>query len=119
MERGEEYDFTETHEHPEGGDRGGYGNETHTFGFINGAAYHNYDLDVGDDPGSFGLDESTLERLTTKEDAIHFVANEIAELETKLREAQECKKRLEEATSYMDRAEYRGYDEEDEDDDDE
>lgn len=110
------YEFTETHEHPEGGDRGGFAPETHSFSFENGEAVHDYDLDCNDGgPGSFGLDEMTLQRLTTREDAIGFVKEEVRAAKAKLEEAEECLQKLMEATTYKDNADYFGYEEDEED----
>ncbi len=116
-----QFEFTETHEHPEGGDRGGYAPETHSFSFEKRKASHDYNLDCPDGgPGCFGLDEGTLQRLTTKEDALDFVDGELAGLRQRLAEAEECRRLLVEATSYEDKADYWGYeDEEDDEEEDE
>jgi hypothetical protein len=112
------FDFTETHEHPEGGDRGGFAPETHFFLFEDGKATHKYSLDCNDSgPGGFGLDESTLQRLTTREDALGFVSAEVKSLRQKLAEAEECERLLREAKSYEDAADYSDYEDEDEDED--
>lgn len=110
----ETYDFTETHEHPEGGDRGGYAPETHTFRvFANGRVEHDYSLDCNDgDPGCFGLDEGTLERLSTKEDALCFVNAKLAEVRERLQELETLQQKLEATADYVDSAEYSGYEEE-------
>ncbi len=115
----EVYEFTENHEHPEGGDRGGYAPETHSFTIMeDGAIVHDYAIECGDGgPRCFGFDNSTLDRLTTKEDALHFVREEIRQCKQKLVEAEECEKILLAATVYRDEAEYFGYDDEEEGDD--
>jgi hypothetical protein len=106
--------FTETHEHPEGGDRGGYAQETHTFCvFADGRVEHDYTLDCNDSgPGGFGLDEGTLERLSTKEDALGFVDAELAVVRTRLKELEDLRKNLEVAANYIDTADYDGYEDE-------
>lgn len=113
--------FTETHEHPDGGDRGGFAPETHTFKvFADGLVEHDYQLDCNDSgPGGFGLDNDTLERLPTKEDALAFLEAELGQLRSRLTELQELRYKLETATSYTDKADYSVYDEEDEEEDDE
>ncbi len=114
-------EFTETHEHPEGGDRGGYAQETHTFKvFADGRVEHDYQLDCNDSgPGGFGLDSGTLERLPTKEDALAFLEAELGQLRSRLTELQELRYKLETATSYADEADYSAYEEDEEDDDEE
>lgn len=112
-----EYDFTENHEHPEGGDRGGYAPETHTFRVHqNGLVEHDYSLDCSDGgPGGFGLDNDTLSRLGTREEALGFVEQEIESFRAKLAYAEDCKAKLLAANEYKDVADYWGY-EKDEDD---
>lgn len=108
------YNFEEYHEHPDGSDCGGFTQELHTFRVFSGGSLgvyvdHNYSLDI-EDPRHFGLDNDTLSRLTTKEDALWFVKECVRELKDKLARAEECVAQLEAASKYEDLADYSKYD---------
>ncbi len=115
------YESVETHEHPEGGDRGGYAKETHTFlVYPDGRVEHDYSPGCDPhEPADFGLDNETLRRLTTKEDAVEFVDAELVALRDKLAEKEELRAKLLAATEYKAVADYFGYDDDDDEEEEE
>ncbi len=108
--------FVRMHEHPEGGDRGGYAEETHTF-LIHPDSRVEHSYWAGcDEPADFGLEDPS--RLVTKEDAVSFVDFEIRSLKEKLAGYEELREKLLTAGEYLDAADYGDEDEEEESDED-
>jgi hypothetical protein len=119
------YTFTETTEHPDGGDRGGYTEESYQFNFVTSGGNGELPLLTHEyDPGDSGLSVAETvtnfdlcpENLATKEDAINFVKTQIEGTLDKLETLKELKLLLETPEiKYVDATDSYGDDEEDED----
>ena len=84
------FEISETHEHPEGGDRGGYAEETHSFVVVDGTVTHEYGVGV-DEPENYGVEQ---ESLRTKDEAIAFVRSNRTYLEEQLEHLKELEELL-------------------------
>lgn len=111
--------FTEFHEHPEGGDRGGTLQEDHTFSFSDNGetVVHEWGHDYPGEASDFGLDEWLVDVLDTQEDAEYFVEREVERLKKQLAETETVLTALQAAKNYKDEGGYE-FDPEDEEDED-
>ena len=97
------FKISDTHEHPEGGDRGGYAGETHSFRVVGGSVRHDYDVNV-DEPECYNICTSDGCR-PTKDEALSFVKGVRESLEediANLKELEELLQKLDYVEDYAD-----------------
>lgn len=109
------FTFTEYHEHPDGGDRGGTLQETHNFVFSDGLLSHEWSHDYPGEAEDFGLDECCVCVLKTQDDAVSFVEEEVSRLQQQLADAEAVLEATRKATTYEDLGGYEFDVDEDED----